>query len=310
MTGTEWLAPTVAALLASIFGATAGWTRRTSPPLATRVMLSMSAIVATAMFATLVMLALPLVGQSDLLADRANWSEAVFARGSTSGRVLSVFAAFAVAIVGLRVLLEWRSQSRAKTAACRFRDDVGAAHGATVVAAAESPDALALSSGVIVVTRGLIRALDGDERRAVLAHEHAHLNHRHHRYVQAAALLAAVNPLLRQLPDAIAFLTERWADEDAAIATSRDTTARALERVAHLTSSRHQPSTAALCAASVAVEQRIVALRSEPPRKRWAQLVSPLVLVALIVALALITTEQTLDVFQLAGAFRDVAVNH
>jgi Zn-dependent protease with chaperone function len=191
-------------------------------------------------------------------------------------------------------------QRRSKAAADEFRVAVGADHGETVVASLDDPDAMALSSGVIVVTPSLVRALDADQRHAVLAHERAHVLHGHHRIRDAAALLAAANPLLRRVPDAIGYLTERWADEAAARATSRRTTASALQEVARLRDDRGPLSRATLHSAAVGVRDRILALEHGSERLRWSRLLLSLALVAGAVAVALSATDRTLDLFELA----------
>ncbi|WP_405072198.1 hypothetical protein OG558_22650 [Kribbella sp. NBC_01510] len=90
----------------------------------------------------------------------------------------------------------------------------------------------------------MLAALDGDERRVLLAHEAAHLNHRHHLYVHLverepspdrsialSELAAAVNPLLAAVPSVVRTSVERWADEDAAVAVGdREITARAVAK--------------------------------------------------------------------------------
>ncbi|MDH6711352.1 Zn-dependent protease with chaperone function [Kitasatospora sp. MAA19] len=134
----------------------------------------------------------------------------------------------------------------------------------------DTPDAFALpgAPGRIVVTRGMLRSLDHVERQALLAHERAHLAHRHHRFLAAWRLAAAVNPLLRPLADTGAFMLERWADEDAATAVGdRTVVARALARAALATAgSGARP--ARLAAASGAVPQRVRALVAPPPAHR------------------------------------------
>lgn len=70
--------------------------------------------------------------------------------------------------------------------------------------------------GRIVVSTGMLDALDQPARRALLAHEHAHLRSRHYIYTTAARLSAAANPLLRPIAGAVDYTVERWADEDAA----------------------------------------------------------------------------------------------
>ena len=51
--------------------------------------------------------------------------------------------------------------------------------------------------GRIVVTAGMLDALDDTSRAALLAHERAHLARFHHLFTSAARLAAAANPLLR-----------------------------------------------------------------------------------------------------------------
>jgi hypothetical protein len=310
MTVADWVAPAAALVLAGVFGTTVGWTRPASPMLAVRTLLTLSFVITTSLTAMLVFLALPLLGRSDSLADQAHWDDAVFTRGSVSGLAVSVLAAITLAAAMVRVTAEVREQIRHRTGANRFRDVVGAVRGETIVAALDEPDAMALSSGVIVITPTLIRALGADERRAVLAHERAHVDHRHHRYRHAAALLAAANPLLRRIPDAIGYLTERWADEDAARATSRATTAKALQRVAGLTAPRLDQSLSTMHSAVIGVPERILALESGSQRVRWHRVLSPAVLVAGVVVVALAASERTLDLFQLAHALGSVARTH
>ncbi|MFV2121598.1 M56 family metallopeptidase, partial [Streptomyces sp. Act-28] len=68
----------------------------------------------------------------------------------------------------------------------------------------------------VVTTTGMLRALAGPERRALFAHERAHLAGRHHRFLLAVQMAARANPFLRPLRTAVAYTTERWADEEAA----------------------------------------------------------------------------------------------
>ena len=70
--------------------------------------------------------------------------------------------------------------------------------------------------GRIVVTTAMFAALTAAERDVLLAHEAAHLNHRHHLWIQFVELAAVANPLLRRLPPVVRHAAERWADEDAA----------------------------------------------------------------------------------------------
>jgi hypothetical protein len=75
----------------------------------------------------------------------------------------------------------------------------------------------------------------------VLAHERAHLHHRHHRYLLASELAVAIVPLLRPLAVQICLATERSADESAASALGGDRrlVARTIARAA-ITRSVHE----------------------------------------------------------------------
>jgi hypothetical protein len=67
----------------------------------------------------------------------------------------------------------------------------------------------------VVVSQGLIDSLTPDELAIVLAHEHAHLENRHDRWILVGQICAAVNPLMRHSLASLRFALERWADEDA-----------------------------------------------------------------------------------------------
>lgn len=79
--------------------------------------------------------------------------------------------------------------------------------------------ALPGSPGRVVVSTAMMECLTARERRALVAHEWAHLTARHHRYLLATQLAARANPFLLPLRTAVAYSTERWADEAAAQAT-------------------------------------------------------------------------------------------
>ncbi|MCM4078642.1 M56 family metallopeptidase [Paractinoplanes hotanensis] len=70
--------------------------------------------------------------------------------------------------------------------------------------------------GRVVVTTGMRSVLDDQQYGALLAHERAHLDSRHHALVLFARLAAAVHPVFWGLTRRIDFLVERAADERAA----------------------------------------------------------------------------------------------
>ncbi len=157
-----------------------------------------------------------------------------------------------------------------------------------VVLDTERPDAFATPGGAgrIVVTTGLLRALSAPERRALLAHEAAHIAHRHAWWLLAAQLAAAANPMLRPTTRAVEHALERWADEDAAREVrDRRLVARTLARTALLTLGNGRTSPV-LPAAGGDVPGRVRALLDPPPRPRFLPL---LVLVGLLTAVTVAT---------------------
>lgn len=87
--------------------------------------------------------------------------------------------------------------------------------------------------GHVVVSAGMLRQLDGAERRVLLAHERAHLAHHHHRYVRVVAVAAAAVPPLLPMLARVRLATERWADESAVeVVGDRELVARTIARAA------------------------------------------------------------------------------
>lgn len=133
----------------------------------------------------------------------------------------------------------------------------------------ESPQPIAYAvpgrGGLIVVSCGLLELLGHAERRAVLAHEAAHVRHRHDRYLVVAALASAVG-LGPILGERLRHACERWADEEAASHVgSRETVARALGRTALASTA---PDLLRPAIAATGVTERIRALVTAPPAHR------------------------------------------
>lgn len=157
--------------------------------------------------------------------------------------------------------------------------EAGAPQDGLVVADWAAPLAVAVPGrpGHLLVTTGILRLLDADERRVVFAHERAHLARRHHRLVAAATVAAAVNPLLVGVRNTVAYLVERCADEEAAAAVGdRELTARAVARAA-LATLRPSPPAALGIDGGPAV-QRVRALREPTPAPRRLRLLGPALL--------------------------------
>ncbi|MBO0812092.1 MAG: M56 family metallopeptidase [Microlunatus sp.] len=123
----------------------------------------------------------------------------------------------------------------------------------------------------IVITSAMLAALNADERAVLIAHERSHLEHHHQLFVQAANLAAQANPLLLGVAAVVRTLTERWADEDAAVAVEdRNLVARtvakaALARTASISATRARVM-AASGIATTGVPERVRALTHPQPR--------------------------------------------
>lgn len=126
--------------------------------------------------------------------------------GTLVGVVATVLLVIGTIRVGRAAIAFWRADAE-----WRGSDEV------EIVA---SDDAVAFAvpgrHSTVVVSTGLLRRLNRGERDALLAHEHAHVQFAHHRYLRAARLAAAAVPLLRPLEQWVRLATERWADEEAA----------------------------------------------------------------------------------------------
>jgi Zn-dependent protease with chaperone function len=115
--------------------------------------------------------------------------------------------------------------------------------------------------GTVVVSTAMLAALNQPERDAMLAHEHAHLRWNHHRYIRSAEVAASFLPLLQPLVGRVRFETERWADEEAANATSNRTVVATAVARAALAST----GPADLAMGKTGVPQRVDALLNPRP---------------------------------------------
>lgn len=123
--------------------------------------------------------------------------------------------------------------------------------------------------GRVVVSTAMLSCLGGGERRALFAHERAHLAGRHHRFLLAVHLAARANPFLRPLRTAVSYTAERWADEEAAAAVgSRRAVARAVGRAALVSRGAGPAAALAHFAAAGPVPRRVAALLEPAPVAR------------------------------------------
>jgi Zn-dependent protease with chaperone function len=168
--------------------------------------------------------------------------------------------------------------------------------------------------GRIVVSTGMLEALDGPGRRALFAHEHAHLEARHYIYTTAARLAAAANPLVRPLAGAVDYAVERWADERAARTVGdRHQVATAIATAA-IAAKHNRPRRSAVLALGAVfsrngglrlddagpVPRRVAALLAPTPRTSVAILTVGVAVVALAAFCALEAANDLQDLLSLA----------
>ena len=165
--------------------------------------------------------------------------------------------------------------------------------------------------GRIVITAGMLDALNPDERRVLLAHEGAHAAGHHYLFTALTHFAAAANPLLRPVAATVTYTVERWADETAARdCGDRRLAARAIGKAALASAGRPAPARRHVVALGIAgpflrhgatrlgralglggpgpVPRRVAALLAPSPRIR------PL-LVAAITVVVLISSVAALD---------------
>jgi Zn-dependent protease with chaperone function len=201
-------------------------------------------------------------------------------------------AAVLLAAVGAALVHTSRQHVVLAARARRAAAASGTAGGDLTVLDEDGPDAYALPGrpGRIVVTTGMLKALDPAEREVLLAHERAHLTGRHHLFLTALALACAAHPALRLLRGPLSYALERWADESAAAAVGdRRVAARAIGRAALAARPASPRPLAGQSAAPGPVPRRVAALltRPHPPRTPRAIAVALACCLALSAACAL-----------------------
>lgn len=254
------------------------------------------------------------LAQAPFFADLGGWSVTVLRDGdpvpaagayAATALLLAVAAGFCVTATR-RISAVWRTW--------QWERRIGLCGPELVVLPNPDAHAYALPAvtrrgGHIVVTAGMLRALDAEERRVLFAHERAHLSGGHHWWLLAAQLSAGANPLLVRLPAAVDYLLERIADETAAVAVGdRRLAARALARAGLATRGWPPPAASgpgvAPAYSTSAVQARIAALLgSPPPARRW--LLTTVVLAVTIAMLAGLDAGHDVEqLFELAIAAR------
>ncbi|MET8126423.1 M56 family metallopeptidase [Streptomyces sp. NPDC005231] len=279
--------------------------RRLEPRQATWLLTAAALILAASSTLVLGLLALAGLVRIPLVAALEDYSPDVIAHedpaawpAALAGAILLTLAAIAtVRLTARRAGALW---SAALDAACLPGPN------SVVVTDDHSADAYTMPGlpGRIVISHGMLDALDPAGQEILLAHEQAHLDHHHYAFVSLAQLSAADNPLLRPLATAVAYTVERWADEHAAHHTGNrravaETVAKAAVAIKRTRTPRRIPAAAlgmlGRHPAPGTVPRRVTALLAPPPHS------PPLLLLAagaLLAASGLCAVEAAHDLHQ------------
>jgi hypothetical protein len=136
-----------------------------------------------------------------------------------------------------------------------------------VVLPTEAHIAYSVDLGVpqVVLSQGLVDALDEDQLEVLVAHELAHLRHDHPRMLLVAAAVRSALawwPMVRHSHRAFRASIERWADECAA--GGQESTRRSLSEALHKVAAVARPAPIATFSLADATAERIEAMRSRP----------------------------------------------
>jgi Zn-dependent protease with chaperone function len=292
-------------VVALCFGVVGPSIARALPPRHATWLLSLGGVAsALSGLAVLSLLASVLVGQLPEIASQGHWSASTLREHGPAESGIEVGALIAAISAAVAIAVVAGKLGRGFLSAYRRCRNLPESAGDLVVVAGVPSGALAVPGrpGRIVVAQSLLAALSAGQRRALLAHERSHLEHRHHWHLTAVALAASANPLLGRLRGAVALAVERWADEDAAAEVGdRSQVAEAVARAAVVIRQRPARAGPLLAAAASAVPERVAALLGRPrePRPVMTLLAAALLLAG--VAAAILAGKETEHLFEFAG---------
>ncbi|MFC9588938.1 M56 family metallopeptidase [Streptomyces sp. NPDC056944] len=249
---------------------------RVRPDIALVAITGASAALAVGVVACLGVLLLPLAVRVPQLAALLHLLQPLQAGPAALVSTVSAVAAGALAVTLMAAVRGGVAEAARLRAARRRVAGLPEAGGMCVIDD-DRPDAFALPGGPrgtdrIVVTAGMLRALDSQEREALLGHERAHLTARHHLFLAVAALAGWCHPALAAVVTHVSFAVERAADESAARACGdRRLAARAVGRAALAAGARPSgPERPVLAAGGTTgpVPARVRALLAQAPTRR------------------------------------------
>jgi hypothetical protein len=294
--------PPLAALVLGLIGAR--YARRPAPDVAVKLLTVTSLLIALSTGFGLAVAGFLAVAHLRWVATLGGWSVRDLPGGRPWQLVLEAAAGglvVALSVASVRHVIASGRRLAGAMSLCRRLDDTG---GYLTVVDDDTLDTYAMpglpgTPGRIVASRQMLQALSATERRVLLAHETAHLDHSHHLYTQFADLAAAANPMLRPVARAVRSGVERWADEVAATEIGdRRLAAVSLGRAGLIRSAaRHRSAPvppAALAGTASDLPDRVRALLVGPPRPHRL-LLSSIVAVAVVALGATVYTERHVE---------------
>ena len=181
--------------------------RRVRPDTAARLITALVLLCFGAALWTLLLVVTANVLQLHGVAERLAWCGDVVTRHRGSFTPIGLVALGAVIAA---------SGSAARVRVRQRRQRASSGDRELAIIASDQPVAYALPGrpGQVVVSTGMLRSLDPQERRVLIAHERSHLRRQHHRYIRVTELAVAALPVLAPLNARLRFALERWADEE------------------------------------------------------------------------------------------------
>ncbi len=287
---------------------------RLEPRHATWLLTTAAVALAACSLAALALLAAFAAARAPLLAAVGDYSPEVMRRGDPISAAAGVAAALALTGAAVAVMVMFGNRARALTESYRRAAGLHTEDGIVVVPG-PAIEAYALPGwpGRIVVSGRLLDCLDERRRTALIAHEQAHLDSRHHLFATAARLAAAANPLLIPVARAVDYTVERWADEHAAAVTSdRRLVAETIGQVALMAGPRprraggmalgitgRRPRRVSVAWAGP-VPRRVAALLTAPPRRQTILVAACTAIVLLAGVAALLAARDLHTLLELA----------
>ncbi len=227
MTSIDLVSLLLPAMLAVISGAIAGYMPDSATPATLmRTLTAVAGVSALSAFVIVLTLATGLLPHVDAVERLVDWCPMIPLHHRVSYPI-GILSLIVLGVMGLRVRTVIRKRRWATEGTSGQR-----------MLLLDTPEPIAYAApgrpGCVVVSNGILQALCPQERKVLFAHERAHLEQRHDRFLLIASLAVAIVPFLRPLAEKIRLATERCADEAAvaAVGGDREIVAQAIARAA------------------------------------------------------------------------------